>query len=258
MFYSIWPIENKFDVCYSLKSDIKLLLWDLINIKGKYFLIKNNEPDGKEIQEKFTYIWNLFQPRTINFQIFFTNYRYTRYFKTFNLFVKENSKLEKINLPEVKKAKTTKLKSNYISFYKNYENYNKFISMWDENIKFVNKNFFNDYVPWKWQNLLVFPNFWSINCFLENVKFKYNLINTSSSNLQKLKNFLWVKTWKIKNVITTHAWVFQDWNNLNSIFVFYPYKWYYKNQQNPRYYLPEVVKQIKFFYDAKEIYYVMP
>jgi primosomal protein N' len=105
--------------------------------------------------------------------------------------------------------------------------------------------------------LFVFPDLWSINCFTEKIKWKYDILNVSSTSLNRYKFFLDVKTGKKKNIITTQAGVFQDWKNLNSIFLFEPYKWYYKNQQNPRYHLQDLVKQIKFFYGVEKLYFVM-
>lgn len=257
MIYSIWPIKNKFDTTYTIKIDKKFLVWDLIKVNNDFFLIKDTKANGNIITWEILYIWNLFQPRTVQFQNFFSSYWYTWYFKVFNLFVQDYSYLDKFQLPKIKKAKKFSINEPYVSEYKNFESYTNYLKMWDDSIKIINYCFFDNYTPEKWQNLFVFPDLWTINCFIEKINFKYNLLNVSWTNLNRMKHFFNIKSWKEKNIITTHAWVFQDWNNLKNIFVFDPYKWYYKNQQNPRYYLPDVVKQIKFFYWVDNIYYVM-
>ncbi len=257
MFYSVWPIKNKFDATYTIETNLKLLPWDLVKINQDYFLIKDTKADGKKIEEEVFYVWNLFQPRTVNFQKFFTSYEYTWFFKTFNLFIQDESYIEKFKLPEVKRPKKFNIDAPYISEYSKYENYEDYLKMGDDSIKFIDYDFFKNYKPSSWQNLFVFPDLWSISVFQENIDFNHTILNISWTNLSRTRHFFNIKSWKEKNIITTHAWVFQDWHNLDSIFVFDPYKWYYKNQQNPRYYLPDVVKQIKFFYQAKNLYYVM-
>lgn len=257
MIYSIWPIKNKFDATYTIKSDLKLLIWDLIKINSDYFLVKDTKGDWKEIKDDIFYMWNLFQPRTVQFQKFFTLYEYTYFFKIFNLFIQDETYITRFKLPEVKRAKKLDIDATYISEYNKFQTYKDYLKMGDESIKIINYNFFKDYKPSSWQNLFVFPDLWSINCFIEKINFKYTLLNISGTNLSRIKHYFAIKTWKEKNIITTHAWVFQDWYNLDSIFVFDSYKWYYKNQQNPRYYLPDILKQIKFFYGATELNYVM-
>ena len=257
MIYSIWPIKNKFDATYTIETDLKLLVWDLIKINYDYFLIKDIKAQWNKIEWDISYIWNLFQPRTIQFQKFFTSYEYSWFFKTFSLFIQDETYIKKFKLPAVKRAKKFGIDGTYISEYKKFDTYKDYLKMWDNSIKFVDYDFFKTYKPSNLQNLFVFPNLWSINCFTENIDFDYTLLNISWTNLSRMKHFFNIKFWKEKNIITTNAWVFQDWYNLDSIFVFDPYKWYYKNQQNPRYYLPDVAKQIKFFYGAKNLYYVM-
>lgn len=257
MNYSIWPIKNKFDITYTIKTDLKFLIWDLIKINNDFFLIKDTKAKWNNIEGKISYIWNLFQPRTIYFQEFFSKYWYSYFFKIFNLFIQEEIYIERFKLPKIKKAKKFNIDTTYISEYSNIENYWKYLKMWDDSIEIVNYDFFKNFKPLNWQNLFVFPDLWSISCFVENIKFEYNLLDVSWTNLSRIKHFFQIKFWKEKNIITTSAWIFQDWYDLKSIFVFDPYKWYYKNQQNPRYYIPDVAKQIKFFYWVKNLYYVI-
>lgn len=257
MFYSIWNLKNKFDSINHIESDSKFLIWDLIQKDGDFFLVKDNENIWKPIAWKFSYFWNLFEARTLKFQEFFQNYRFSWYFRVFNLYVKDFENLRKVRLPIIKRGKKINITWTYISKYKNYENYKDFLKMWDMNIKSIKYDYFLDFKPGKWQNLFVFPDLRSINSFTQKIDFKYHVYSSNSTNLSKLKDFVDIKTWKIKNVITTHSGVFQDRKNLQNIFIFDPYKWYYKNQQSPRYCMPDLAKQVSFFYNVPNLYFVM-
>jgi len=258
MKYTIWNIENKFDASYAVDLDLKLLVWDLIQIEADIFLVKDDLWNWKEISvSNVKYIWNLFSQKTLLFQKFFANYWYSWYFKIFNLYVQDSKYILKYDLPQVKRHKKIDISGNYVSEYKDFDCYKNYLKMWDKDIKVVDYSYFDNFTPWKGQNLFVFPDLWSINCFTKNINWKYDILNVSWTNLYRYKMFLDIKSWKKKNIITTQAGVFQDWKDLKTIYLFDPYKWYYKNQQNPRYHLQDVVKQIKFFYGVEELIYVM-
>jgi len=257
MIYEIRNINSKFDLTYILKSNKKFLIWDLIQINSDFFLIKWNNWIWKEILWNPEYIWNLFSPTTILFQNFISSYWYTRYFKIFHLYIQNTKYFKKLTLPIIKRQKKINIQWEYICKYSNFEDYKNYLKMWDSSIKIIDYNYFDKYKPWKWQNLFVFPNLRSLYNFKNNINFSYDILNISWTHLYRTKMFLDIKIWKTKNIFTTHAWVFQDWHKLNDIFIFDPYKWYYKNQQNPRYYLPEIAKQLKFFYNANNLYYVV-
>lgn len=257
MFYSIRNLKSKFDTCYSIESDLKFLKWDLIQLEQELFLVKDNKQNWKTIKWNVVYLWNLFEPRTIEFQEFFQKYRFCWYFKVFGLYIKDYWKICKLKLPQIKRAQKNDRNWSYVSEYKNYENFQDYIKMWDQNIKTINYWFFENFKAWEWQNLFIFPDIWSINSFVQTIDFDYTILNSSSTSLSKMRTFLEIKKWKEKNIITTSSGVFQDRKNLQSIFLFDPYKWYYKNQQNPRYYVPDLVKQIAFFYNVPNLYFVM-
>ena len=257
MEYSIWNINARYDSTYYIESNEKYLVWDLLKIWDDIFLVKSKVKTWKKIDSNENYIWNLFSENTVLFQEFFANYWYSWYFKVFNLYVHNAKYILKYDLPKIKKQKNIKIKWIYISEYKNFEKYEDYLKMWDDSIKIINYKYFDNFKPWKWQNLFIFPDLWSINCFVSNISWKYDLLNVSWTVLSRYKFFLDVKTWKKKNIITTHAGIFQDWKNLKSIYIFEPYKWYFKNQQNPRYNTADVVKQIKFFYDVEDVYFVV-
>jgi len=230
MRYSIWNVDSKFDANYSIDVEEKLLVWDLILLNTEIFLVKDNIWNGKEISWDIKYLWNLFSSNTILFQNFVSKYWYSYYFKFFNLYIQDTKYLLKYELPKIKRQKKIDIKGQYISEYKKFDTYEDYLKMWDDSIKIISYDYFKNYNPWKGQNLFIFPDLWSINCFTEKINWKYDVLNVSWTALSRYKFFLDVKNGKKNNIITTQAGVFQDWKNLKSIYLFEPYKWYYKNQ----------------------------
>lgn len=255
MLYELRPLWVNFDTTYFIESEKIFLIWDLLKIWKDYYLIVWNKKWTKELKNNILYYWNLFNPTTIYFQQFLKNYWYSRYFKFFKLYIQDIKHLNKYELPKIKKHKFETWEE-YINKYKNYETYNNYIKNGDTNIKTININNFSIDLLSKKQNLIVFPDNWSLFNFYN----KYNIwdiLDINTTSLTRYKFFFNVKTWKIKTLLTTHWWVFQDRKSLQTIFVFFPYKWYYKNQQNPRYLLPELIKQMKFFYNVKNLYFLL-
>ena len=258
MFYEVWPLGVSFDSTYFVEFDKKLLVWDLLSIDGKYFLVFSNNRVWKQIPWVISYLGNLFTPRTLFFQKFFANFWYTWYFKTFSLFVSDKKYIWKYKLPEIKRFSFDMTKT-YKTEYSNFEKYEDYLKLWDKDIKTLYlKDFSSNLLDLKSQNLLIFPDDWTMFNLLERFKVNADILDVSSTALTKYKMFISVKTNKTKVLATTSAGIFQDWKKLNSIFLFFPYKWYYKSQQNPRYYVPELVKQIKFFYDVENVYFIYP
>lgn len=257
MLYSIWNIENRFDACYSIETNEKINIWDLIKTNDwSIFLVKDKKANWNKIDiQNFSNLWNLFSNQTILFQNFISSYWYSYYFKFYKLYVHDNKYIKKYPLPIIKREKKINIEWNYISEYTNFETFENYIKMWDNEIKTISYN--DKFELSKYQNLFVFPDLWAINCFTQKIDFKYHIVNPTSTALSRWKDFLAIKNGKYKNIITTHSGVFQDWKKLETIYVFSPYKWYYKNQQNPRYFLPDLVKQIKFFYNVKNVYFVV-
>jgi len=254
MIYEIWKIKENYDSTYYIQYNEKLLVWDLLDINWDLFLVMDFNQQKKEISWQVNYIWNLFTPTTVYFQKFLKNYWYSWYFKFFNLYIQNLDYIKRYKLPNIKKHKLS-FSENYISEYKNYDTYCGYLKMWQKNVKCIWLNNFSlDLLSWD-QNLLVFPDNWSLFNFYEKFKI-WEILDLNSTSLTRYKTFLKIKEWKLKTLLTTHWGVFQDWKKLKTIFVFFPYKWYYKNQQNPRYYLPELAKQIAFFYNVDSIYFI--
>jgi len=297
MYYQVRPLWVSFDSTYFVKFDEKVLIWDVLLVNNEPFLVMSRISDDikkiggyqedveninqddlrrcgedeldlavkesckktwkntKEIVWEIKYLWNLFTPTTVYFQKFLANYWYSWYFRFFRLYVQDVKYILKYQLPQIKRHKF-QMAEDYVSKYESFETYCGYLRMGDDEIKCLDLKDFSKDLLWSKQNLLVFPDDWSLFNFYQQHKIG-EILDVNSTALTRYKKFLQVKTWKIKTLLTTHWWVFQDWKALNKIFVFFPYKWYYKNQQNPRYYLPEVVKQMKFFYNVEEVYFVM-
>ena len=96
------------------------------------------------------------------------------------------------------------------------------------------------------QKLIIFPDIrTAYNTTLsEDIYYSWNTI------IQKIKLFWNIKTWKTQTLTCTHSLIFQDWLNLKEITIYHPHRWYYKNQQDPRYNTFEIVKFLKNLYNC--------
>ena len=256
MFYEVWPLGVSYDSTYFIKNSEKFLIGDVVLVNNEPFLVLSTSKAWKQIEGEISYVGNLFTPRTIFFQKFLANYWYSWYFRFYKLFIQDSKYVLKYELPQIKRFKFD-MSWTYISEYKKFDTYFDYLKMGDESIKILNLNEFSSNLLTTGQNLFVFPDNWSLFNFKQQTNLKWEIVDVNSTSLTRFKHFLNIKNWKYKNIFTTHGGVFQDWKNLKAIFVFFPYKWYYKNQQNPRYWLPELAKQIKFFYKVEDLYYIL-
>lgn len=93
------------------------------------------------------------------------------------------------------------------------------------------------------QILCVFPDLRT----LENmVHHSDNVFLLPSMDTQNKKNTLRrkVRSWEAKIILTTSSEIFQDFNNLQSIYFIEPQKRYYASQQDPRYKVGTVLQKI--------------
>ncbi len=95
------------------------------------------------------------------------------------------------------------------------------------------------------QTLVVFPDLWTLYNFEIKETFPPDLILGGWQTKSAAKKaFEKISIGEAKIVFATHSWVFQNWANLKKIVVLRPHMRYYKNQQQPRYRLPEVVEKM--------------
>ena len=104
-----------------------------------------------------------------------------------------------------------------------------------------------DFVAEKGQTLIVYPDLWTMHMMVDKSVRSHPgvlLLGSSDTQVKKDKTFWQVKQGLVKYVLVTHAELFQDFYDLQSIVLVHPYKWYYANQQDPRYKTPEVLSYL--------------
>jgi len=100
-----------------------------------------------------------------------------------------------------------------------------------------------------WQQLIVVPDLWTAyNIIDDDVFSKSSLWHSWLSEKQKIGIYRGCKMGSIGTLISTSAWVFHDWRNLKNIVFIDPNKRYYKNQQDPRYNVNDVLENIRKFW----------
>ena len=202
-------------VCFlNVNKKIKLSPWDLIKDGDSFFIILGEKIEYKSLYEKF--IWN-----TKNIEKFEKNFLSEKTIKLIHRMVKTRftsyKKVFNLFLPTFEIEKLFKYKQNKTK---------KSVS----------------------QKLFVFPDLWTAFNIIWNLEKIYSSHNTT---IQKIKLFRWIKNWKIEEIYCTWSVIFQDWLNLKKIIIYYPHKRYYKNQQDPRYNVFEVVKKMKKIYECE-------
>lgn len=97
------------------------------------------------------------------------------------------------------------------------------------------------------QNLVIIPDNRSRKNQLSDFfsqDFITNLYSTDTQN-RKDQHRREIKKSKVWIIVATQSEIFQPFNNLWNILLIDWYKWYYHNQQDPRYDVNEVVKKLK-------------
>ncbi|GHW02815.1 hypothetical protein AGMMS50249_6010 [candidate division SR1 bacterium] len=114
------------------------------------------------------------------------------------------------------------------------------------------------------QTLVVFPDVWTReNIVLSDTDLLHSsgdtiseLVSLSSLDSQNQKD---IHRWQIKKgavqtVLSTHSEVFQPFSSLTKIILYDREKWYYNNQQDPRYNLPVVIEKMSEIYGAEVVF----
>lgn len=118
---------------------------------------------------------------------------------------------------------------------------------WLNKIQLESRLFGVDYVAEKGQNLIVYPDLWTMYMMVSRDIINNPavlLLHWSDTQVKKDKAFWQVKHGLVKYIVVTHAELFQDFYDLKSITIVHPYKRYYANQQDPRYKTPDVLSYI--------------
>ncbi len=260
-FLELVDIKRNYDIKVYIEFNETAIIWDLLNIDGNFFVVfsRMTEITTNPIKYKNIYnMWNVLSPTSLMFIEFFRRYWFSNYRRILGLYIPDPSKFQKYQLSEIKKHKKVKAKLDwYTKLDINIDNYYDFLKL-NKAVKVINYDEV-DLETTKGQTLFIFPDLWT----MENIKTKIKnekkslFLSGNDTVVKKTKAFIDIKNAKIKNLFCTHSQIFQDYKNLKRIYVFDPYKWYYKNHQNPRYRIAEVVNQMAYFYDVKEIFFVV-
>lgn len=217
--------------------DIKFKTGDLIRFGEDIFLCLWKEVS---FAEQYTYeyspIWTweviykwLFSTKSINLIHRLVYTYYTTYKSIVRLFLS----------PEIDKFLTREMQ---VKTKKKYSDLN--IDLLSNKISFeTEKN--------KWQQLVIFPDLWSMyNLLPEDITKKTDiaLLNSTQTQNQKDKNFRKIKKWDVSTIFCTHGEMFQDFSDLKKIYLIEPHKRYYKNHQDPRYKVQDIVEEMKNIY----------
>jgi hypothetical protein len=106
------------------------------------------------------------------------------------------------------------------------------------------------------QTLIVFPDNRTRYNMLSDEQIKNpDMLQLFSTDSQARKDTNWrkIKKGEVQTIVATQSEVFQPFINLKKIIFVDPQKWYYNNQQDPRYSLQTVVKKMAEIYGAELI-----
>ena len=100
--------------------------------------------------------------------------------------------------------------------------------------------------PSKGQQLVIFPDIWTMFNLLSGkmVDNKAVIIHSRATKKQLSDAYWKIKSWEITTVFATPSKVFRDRAELTSITLIQQHMRYYKNQQEPRYYIPSVIEKL--------------
>ena len=204
------------------KISWKLKAWDLFQFWEDYYLSLWDEIsffeqyvyEIREPEDKFKLIEkNLISKETIQFINYMVYERYCPYYNVMKYFLPQE-------IDKLVERKVSKKKNN--------------IS--------------------EWQTLTVFPDLRTlINLTDDEFRKKTwvdTLLSTNTQN-QKDKSRWNIKMWNTKVIFATHSEIFQNYNDLKKIIIYYQHKRYYANQQDPRYKTLAVVQKMSEIYKCE-------
>lgn len=166
---------------------------------------------------------SILSEKSINFLNRMVYHRYSSYKSVLKYFI-----LEDIDFLMSKEIKTKKSDSKILT-----------------DVEIFEKNWLS--ISPAWQTLIVFPDLFNLYQTVSKEILDQDCViflnSTDSVSLQTKKRWQ-VKSWKAKVIFATHSEVFQDYQDLKKIVLFDPNKWYYNNQQDPRYKIKDVLNHL--------------
>lgn len=105
-----------------------------------------------------------------------------------------------------------------------------------------------------WQTLIVFPDLWTIHNMVDEKIFEapwVSFLYSKQTQTQKDKHRRAIKMWNSNLIFASPSEIFQDFKDLKKIVLIDPHKWYYANQQDPRYKVGAVLEEMKSLYNVE-------
>ncbi len=216
--------------------------WDLIEAQGFKYLVIWEEISFKEL---YTYQLRLsateihilqkkfLDSKTIDFVNFLVYTYYSTYKKVLNSFL--NFDIENMFKEEIKKSYKPAFQKAYLE---------------ENTIKFDTQKI-------QGQQLIVFPDLWTLEQSTKGWEKGALIMHWMNTKKQRNKAFREIKKWKTSTLLCTHSQIFKPWKNLKNILMVDSHRWYYKNQQDPRYSTYEVLEKLSKIHksDLKEYWY---
>ena len=225
------------------KISWKFKAWDLFLFWDDYYLSLGDEIsffeqyvyEIREPEDKFKLIEiNLISKETIQFINYMVYERYCPYYNVMKYFLSQE--IDKLIERKVWKKKVV-VDDNLLSW-----------------IKWGNLTDFSSLCPSQWQILVVFPDLRTLINLTDDELRKKTWVDTLlSTNTQNQKDKSWrnIKQGNTKVIYATHSEIFQNYNDLKQIIIYYPHKRYYANQQDPRYKTLTVVQKMSEIYGCE-------
>lgn len=218
--FTLYAGQDRVFQYQGLEKKLNFSEGDLIQIQEQYFLVLWNQISFQEQYSNIPTMSGVVQiiqkrlltEKTIQLMHRMVYQRYTTYKSVMKYFLSKD-------IPSLLKKATKSWKRKYKKYFlqmqwKSYE------------------------ISPDGQTLIIFPDLWTLyNTLPESILAEKNLavLHSSSTQNQKDKAWRWIKQWQIQILATTYAQIFQDFSKLQNIIQIDPHKWYYANQQDPRY-----------------------
>lgn len=227
-------------------DDYYLSLWDEISFFEQY-VYEIREPEDKfKLIEK-----NLISKETIQFINYMVYERYCPYYNVMKYFLPQE--IDKLVERKVAKKKSS-VKINILSWINSMSSWANLTSSWAKSKDIDSSSLCSSEWQNDWQTLIVFPDLWTLINSTDDEFRKQpwvdTLLSTNTQN-QKDKSRRNIKLWNTKVIFATHSEIFQNYNDLKKIIIVHPHKWYYANQQDPRYKTLSVVQKMSEIYNCE-------
>ncbi|MFA7284930.1 MAG: hypothetical protein WC004_03855 [Candidatus Absconditabacterales bacterium] len=215
---------------------------DLLEANGSYFIALGQDISWKNMytgsnarfqMHNVQVCATLFGKQTLQLIHWMVYQYYTSYRSVIHLFVGDIMQY----LKSLQKAKTMKGKDRTAHAY-----YNTIIPQQGTSAIDAQSLLSLSHDPGIKQTLVVFPDLLSLRHRIQDIDYILN----GQDSMSRVMKYYHDLQHSYKNIlITTSANIFMDYKNLSQIICYFPETRYYKSQQNPRYYVPEILDKMK-------------